>query len=715
MNRLVRASILATTALMAAPVAMAASGPALMPMPRAITAAEGTLAVDGEFAVRFSGCGNAAFLDRAAARLRSDVQRQTGRKTDPAKPVAVAVSCRGETLLADAGEGYRLTVGNDGVTIDADGPAGAVRAFATLRQLVGLAPGGIALAATRIDDAPRFAWRGVMLDVVRHFVTLETIKRQIDAMEKVKLNVLHLHLSDDQGFRVESRRYPKLTANGPFYTQAEIRDLIAYAAERGVRVVPEFDVPGHSRAIVDAYPEIGIKGKPTGFGMDVALNPGKPETYRFIEGLFGEMAALFPDRYFHIGGDEVAKGIWDNDPAVAALKAREKLADTAAVEHYFHHRVQAIVRKLGKTMIGWEEVAHSGLPTDTVVHAWQTSNATADAVAKGYPTIVSAGYYLDLLMPAEFSYTKDPADSDSAGLAPDFAEALRKKSPLLANIVTDALIAFPRPPLTAGQESKILGGEGALWAETATDELVDDRLWPRAAALAERFWSPREVRDVPDMYRRLALVQGQLSATGLQDRAIRARMAMRLSPGNPAPVETLLDVVGPVRNMAHNKQIKAVLAGKRIVQSFNELADAAPVDSLAAHRFTADARAYGAGDKAGLAALRAQLAIWRDNDARFAAAAKGRPLLEEALPTSKQVAELAAAGLAAIDAIEARRAPAPAALESWRRQLATLDTQEAASLRPLESFLSPQPPADLIVKLGPGIRTLVEAAAQQRR
>lgn len=713
MIRSVRALMLITASMLAAPVASAAEGAALMPLPRSMTPAQGALAVEGEFAVSFSRCGNAASMDRAAARLRADVLLQTGRTPDPAKPVAVAVTCRGDMLTADAGEAYRITVRQDGIAIDADGPVGAIRAFATLRQLVGLVPGAIRLSAVTIDDAPRFAWRGVMIDVVRHFVTIETIKRQIDAMEKVKLNVLHLHLSDDQGFRVESRRYPRLNANGPFYTQAEIRDLVAYAADRGVRLVPEFDVPGHSRAIVDAYPGIGVKGKPTGFGMDVALNPGKPETYRFIEGLFGEMAALFPDRHFHIGGDEVARGVWDDDPAVAALKAREKLADTAAVEHYFHHRVQAIVRKLGKVMIGWEEVAKSGLPTDIVVQAWQTSNATADAVANGYPTIVSAGYYLDLLMPADFSYTKDPADSDSAGLSPEFAEELRKKSPLLANIVTDALVAFPRPPLTAEQESRILGGEAALWAETATDEIVDDRLWPRAAALAERFWSPREVRDVADMYRRLAPVHDQLSATGLQDRAIRARMAMRLSPGGAASVTTLLDVVGPVRNMAHNKQIKAVLSGKRIIQSFNELADAAPVDSLVAHRFAADAKAYASGDKAGLAALRAQLAIWRDNDARFAAAAKGRPLLEEALPTSRQVADLAEAGLAAIDAIEAGRAPSPATLESWRGQLAALDAQEAASLRPLESFLTPQPPADLIVKIGPGIRTLVEAAAKQ--
>lgn len=714
MIRSARKAMLAMMAGLVAPAAMASEGPALMPYPISMVPAEGMLSVTGAFEVRFNGCGKGALLNRAAGRLRADVLNQTGLTLDPEKPVSVVASCRSDRVAADSGEAYRLTVAGDGVTINADGPMGVVRAFATLRQLVGLSSDEITLAAVRVDDAPRFRWRGLMLDVARHFSTVETLKRQIDAMEKVKLNVLHLHLSDDQGFRVESRRYPKLTAGGPFYTQAEMRDLIAYAAERGVRIVPEFDVPGHSRAIVGAYPEIGVKGKPTVFGVDVALNPAKAETYRFLEDLFGEMAALFPDRYFHVGGDEVAKGIWDNDPAVAALKARENLADTLAIERYFHHRVHTILAKLGKTMIGWEEVANSELSTDTVIQAWQTSNAMADAVAKGYSTIVSAGYYLDLLQPTEFSYAQDPADPVSAGLTPEFAESLRKKSPLLAAFITDAMIAFPRPPLTPEQEDRILGGEAPLWAETVTDELVDNRFWPRAAAMAERFWSPREIRDVDAMYRRLAVVQDQLSATGLQDRAIRARMAARLSPGNAAPVETLLDIVGPVRNMAHNQQVRAILAGKRVIQSFNKLADAAPVDSLVARRFAADAAAYAAGDKELLSSLRARLSQWRDNDALFADAAKGRPALEAAIPTSKQIAELAETGLAAIEAAEAGRPPAPDTLDLWRRQLATLDSQEAASLRPIEAVFMPQPPADLIVKLGPGLRILVDSAVAAR-
>jgi len=701
--------------LAAASPAMAAPEPALMPIPVSVVPGEGALAIAGPLAPRWSGCGDARWMDAAAARLRADIVRQTGLVFDGGAAVPVAVTCASADDAADKDEGYRLTVTAQGIAVDAQGRSGVLRAFATLRQLVGLSPQGISLAAVTIDDAPRFAWRGVMLDTARHFLGIATIKRQIDAMERVKLNVLHLHLSDDQGFRVESRRFPRLTAanGGAFYTQAQIRDLVAYAADRGVRIVPEFDVPAHTRAITQAYPEYGVQGKPGPLGIaDSALDPAAPGTYRFLGQLLGEMAALFPDPVFHVGGDEVPKGVWDGSPAVKALMAREKLKDARAVENYFHRRVQQILRRAGKKMIGWEEIAGGpGVAPDAIVQAWQTSNATADATAKGYRTVVSAGYYLDLLMPADFHYAIDPLDSAAAGLAPDFANGLRKMSPLLAGFVSDAMIAFPRPPLTPAQEKLVLGGEAPLWGEIVDDELVDQRLWPRAAAVAERFWSPRSVRDPADMYRRLGTVGDLLTADGLADRANIARMAMRLSPDAPEPVATLLSIVGPVRNMAHDHRIRAALAGRKIVQPLNALADAAPVDSIAARRFAAAALRYAKGERSLAPSLVAELTAWRDNDARFALAVAGRPMLEEARPVSMQIATLASAGLEAIAAIEAGRGFDPTRA---RAALDTLDQQEKTSWRPIESLLRPQPPADLIVKIGPGIRTLVDAAAATR-
>ena len=697
--------------------------PALMPLPRAVSAHAGALPLTGPLVPTWSGC-RSNVLDRAQARLQADIRQLTGAIFDPAAPVRLEISCNpgSGALVPDRHEGYRLTVTSDTIRIDADGPAGVLRAFATLRQLVLLKDGTAELARVSIDDAPRFGWRGVMLDVARHFIAVPTLKRQIDAMERVKFNVLHLHLSDNEAFRVESRRYPKLVSvasHGQFYTQAEIREIVAYAADRGILVVPEFDVPGHTRAIIEAYPEIGLRPvKPSAFAgpPDAALNPALPATYRFLDGLIAEMAALFPGPYFHIGGDEVSDAVWADSADVKALMAREKLATKKDVEGYFARRVIAMVRKAGKTAIGWEEVTEAGVPKDTVVQAWQTSNATVAAVSRGHRTIASAGYYLDLLMPADFHYAIDPLDPSAAGFTPEEAERGRKLSPIMAKVLTDALVAKPLPPLTPEQEKLVVGAETALWSELVTDEMVDARLWPRAAALAERFWSPESVRDPADMYRRLAIVQDQLTVSGLSDRANRMRMMLRLAPGQVDPVATLLDIVTPVRNMAHDHRILAALRGRRIVQPLNRLADAAPADSLTARRFAADARQFVNGDTAAAAGLRAQLTVWRDNDARFATVARGNPMLEPALPTSATIAELAAVGLDAMQAIVDDKPLSAATLAKAETLLAQRAKEEAASSKPLFSFIQPQPPADLIIAITPGIRTLVEAArAADRR
>ena len=692
----------------------ACAAPALMPLPvSAVPNGTGVLRIEGPLMAEWQGCGDAAVLDRAAARLGGDIQRQTGLVFDPAKPIAVRATCGSSQEGADRGEAYRLTVGSEGVAIEADGPTGVLRAYASLRQLAGLSPAGIAIAHQTITDAPRFAWRGVMLDPARHFISVATLKRQIDAMERLKFNTLHLHLSDDQGFRVESLRYPKLNADGEYYRQSEIRDLVAYAADRGVRIVPEFDVPGHSRAIVTAYPEVGTFSKTMFLGQpEVALNPASEKTYRFLERLFGEMAPLFPDPHFHIGGDEVSKTVWADAEDVKALMARENLADSKAVEAFFLRRAAGIVRRLGKTVIGWEEVSGAGLPKDSIVQAWQTSNAMADATAKGHRTIMSAGYYLNLFMPADYHYGIDPAATAAAGLTPEHAKALRGLSPLLANFVTDALVDFPHAPLSAEQEKLLIGAEAPLWGEIATDELIDHQLWPRAAALAERFWSPASVTDAPDMYRRLAVVSAQLTVSGLDDQANRQRIAARIVPDDNGAVTDLLAITGPVRNMAHDHRIKAMLAGQRIVQPLNALADTAPVDSLVARRFADEAKRYVAGERALGAPLKAQLGDWRANEARFGAIATGNPMLEPARPTAALIAAIAAAGLDALEALETGRPLTAAQVENAKELLAQLEKDEAASWRPFDSFLRPQPAADLIVKIGPGIRTLVEAAAK---
>ena len=686
---------------------------ALMPYPKLVSpAGSRQWEVNGLLTAKWAGCGSIAPLQRAEQRLNRDIEKQTGLMLNAAKPSVMQVKCQSTDWKVDAGENYRLSVSAEGISIAAQGPVGVLRAFATLRQLVAFSTQKILIPYQTIDDSPRFSWRGILLDPARHFLAVSTVKRQIDAMELVKLNTLHLHLSDDQGFRVESLRYPKLNAQGEFYTQSEIRDLVDYANDRGVIVVPEFDLPGHSLALISAYPQVGIIPKDAILPGSGVLDPASEQTYSLLDGLLTEMAHLFPDPHFHMGGDEVADGAWKDLPDVKALMVKEKLADQHAVQSYFERRVISLLLRVGKVPIGWEEVLKGGVPAGVVVEAWQTSNVMAASTAAGHKTIMASGYYLNLLMPADYLYEDDPAATTGTGIAPELAEPLRKKSPLIAHILTDALVDFPHPPLTADQEKLLVGGEASLWGEIVTDDLVDHVLWPRAAVIAERFWSPASLTDVRSMYQRLAVVSDQLSVCGLQDRASEARMSERLAPGQSDPVATLLSVTGPVRNFTHDHRIRAMLAGKQVVQSFNQPADAAPVDSLTARQFFYQVQNYLGGQRSLAKPLRAQLTMWQENDARFQKVAAGNASLEPALPTAAQIALLAQAGLKALAALESATTLATPDQEKANALLKEVAAQEAASWIPLDAFLHPQPPADLIVKIGPAIQLLVDAAAR---
>lgn len=714
---LTRACLLA--ALWGAAAAMAA--PALLPKPKSAELGDPALVLAGAFDIQWSNCRSGA-LERATQRFSADMNKRSALQLPATKPVRLQISCRanGENLI-DSGEAYRLTVDGDRINLAAEGPAGVLRGLATLRQLGGQSKDGFALSAAKIDDAPRFAWRGLMIDTARHFISLPTLKRQIDAMERVKLNVLHLHLSDNEGFRVESKLYPKLTgvaSQGLFYTQAEIRELVAYAADRGVRIVPEFDVPGHAGAVLMAYPELGVASKlkadfTNSFQVFMlALNPASEQTYEFLTRLFGEMAALFPDRHFHVGGDEVAGNAWQ-DPAIEAFMKKQGLASKIELETYFHSRVHAILQQLGKTMIGWDEIAHGSIPKDVVVQAWRSSAQIANATARGHRVIVSAGYYLDFLETAAKHYAVDPLDLSAQGMTPEQFKEVHKH-PALALFVTDAMVIDPSARLDPKAEALIIGGEAPLWSELVTDEMVDGRLWPRAAAIAERFWSPAQVRDPVDMYRRLVIVQDQLRVLGLDDGANQQRMLARLAPGDSQPVQNFIDVLKTARHAALLRVIGLMLQGKTVPPlTFGGLADAASTDSPVARRFALDVDAYLNGDRALAAGLQAQLASWRENHVRFAQVAKGRPPLEAALPVSADVAMLAETGLAAIKAIEAQQKLPP---DVQRRAEALLSRQAAAASAAVPGILGllakTEPPVEyLLIAIAPGIGDLIKAAS----
>jgi hexosaminidase len=699
----------------------AAALTALMPQPRSIDFGDGWLQVKGAFRVEWRGYRNPV-LDRAVSRFQNDVARRTGLDVGRASGAPLRIDCGGEDrgyLTIDARERYSLAIKDDAVVLTADGPAGVLRGLATLRQSITNVSGGFAIPAMVIDDAARFVWRGVMIDVARHFYPLPTLKRQIDAMELVKLNVLHLHLSDNEGFRVESRLYPKLhVGSSPaFYSQAEIRELVSYAADRGVRIVPEFDVPGHSLSMLSAYPEYAsgqVEGRDYFSAMGSALNPAKPETFTFLDRPFGEMAGLFPDQYFHVGGDEISGADWKANTQVHDFMKANNLKTLHELESYFFDRLRKGVVASGKSVVGWEEVARSAIPDDVLVQPWRSSSAVARVTAQENRVIATCGYYLDKLWPGEDHYRVDPHDATGCGLTQEqFAEGKAKKLPHA--ILAEDQVSDPSLKLSPAQQALVLGGEAALWTEMVTEEMLDNRLWPGAAVIAERLWSPASVRDTGEMYRRLIVVHDGLRVAGLADDANRRRMAARLAPGESEPVALLLDLVAPVRNHAQNRMGTAMLKGKKPeLQEYNELADAASPDSLVARRFELDAERFVRGDRSGAAALKATLTSWRNNHDRFAAVAKGEPPLEAALPISADIAALAGIGLDAVAAIESGRAPGT----DWRGRAKELLDRQAAAEKASESIVQvitmEQPPADLLISITPGVRKLVEAAVSLR-
>jgi hexosaminidase len=246
------------------------------------------------------------------------------------------------------------------------------------------------LPAVTIRDQPRFRWRGLLIDVARHYQPIEVLKRNLDAMAAVKLNVFHWHLTENQGFRIESRKFPKLHqmgSDGLYYTQEQAREIVAYAAERGIRVVPEFDMPGHSTAWLVGYPELASLPGPYEIErragiFDPTLDPTREEVYKFLDSFMGEMAALFPDAYLHIGGDENEGKQWDRNPQIQAFMKEKGLKDNHALQAYFNQRLLKILQKHKKKMIGWDEILQPDLPRDVVIQSWRGPTALAEAARK---------------------------------------------------------------------------------------------------------------------------------------------------------------------------------------------------------------------------------------------------------------------------------------------------------------------------------------------
>ncbi|QMR76449.1 beta-N-acetylhexosaminidase [Enterobacter sp. RHBSTW-00175] len=392
----------------------------LMPWPAKVErpTTQGALVLSDNISVSVSGDD----LGDAVNRLRQRIALQTGwtlrpQAEKPDKPtihIDIAKKVKPQPL-PDSDESYTLKVDANGVNISANTRFGALRGMETLLQLIQNGPENTAIPWVTIEDAPRFPWRGLLLDSARHFIPLNDIKRQIDGMAAAKLNVLHWHLTDDQGWRFTSKRYPKLTqlaSDGQFYTPDQMREIVRYATDRGIRVVPEIDMPGHASAIAVAYPELMSAPGPYEMerhwgGLKPVLDPTKEATYSFAEAMVSELAAIFPDPYLHIGGDEVDDTQWKENAAIQKFMRDNKLADSHALQAYFNRKLETLLEKHHRQMVGWDEIFHPDLPKSILIQSWQGQDALGQVADKGYKGILSTGFYLDQPQSTAYHYRNE--------------------------------------------------------------------------------------------------------------------------------------------------------------------------------------------------------------------------------------------------------------------------------------------------------------------
>lgn len=656
----------------------------LMPVPAELSFHDGTLPIDPSFTVALSGQPDPR-LDRAAARLIERLSRQTGIQFFAGvggNPAGAVLEIHVEGAAAAIpqvveDESYSLDVTRDGARLHAATPYGALRGIETFLQLVETGVDGSLVRSATIQDAPRFPWRGLLVDVSRHWMPVDVIKRNLDAMAAVKLNVLHWHLSEDQGFRVESTRYPRLHelgSDGLFYTQNQIREVVAYAADRGIRVVPEFDMPGHTTSWFAGHPELASAPGPyqieRHFGVfDPTMDPTKEEVYDFLDAFIGEIAPLFPDPFWHIGGDEVTGRQWDRSRHIQDFMRRNDLEDNHELQAHFNRRLYEILAKHGKQMVGWEEIRAPGFPQDIVVQSWRGEESLAEAVRLGYDVILSRGYYLDLILPASQHYGVDPLGTVAASLTPE-------------------------------QQARVLGGEACMWAEFVSAENIDSRIWPRAAAIAERFWSPRTVTDVDDMYRRLEAVSQWLETVGVTHRKSYPIMLQRLTGEGGGddpiePLEVLADVVEPIKEYRRhrNRDYTSATPLVRLVDAARPESDVARHFNRAVEEFLADSSHVTRRDE-----IQNWLATWRDHHQRLAPIIARSTDLREIGPLSRTLAELGEIGLETLAEIEGTATASPG--DHTER----LEVLERAS----------EPVAELDLMVVEGVRKLVEAAQLAR-
>ncbi|HJS22241.1 MAG TPA: family 20 glycosylhydrolase [Steroidobacteraceae bacterium] len=522
----------------------------VIPLPQEVTATSGAFTLRDGAPVIFAPDPESERIARYFTEL---VARSANLRLEPAAAgaanTAAAIDLRLEAVegVADE-EGYSLHVSPERIVVSARSPRGLFYGTITLWQLITAATAanyGISLESVTINDRPRFKWRGLMLDVARHFMAPDLVKQMIDWMALHKLNTLHWHLTDDQGWRIEIKEYRRLTEVGAwrvpagaagtdpasggvrryggFYTQDEVRDIVRYAAERYITVVPEIEMPGHAQAAIAAYPQFGSLGDSPrvspDWGIHTYLFNVEEDTFAFLESVLTEVMALFPSPYIHVGGDEAAKDQWQAAARVQMRMRELGVADETALQGYFVHRIDQFLRSKGRRLIGWDEILEGGLPADAAVMSWRGMDGGREAARQGHDVVMA---------PAPDLYF-DHLQSDAADEPPG-----RPGTESLADVYS--FEAVPED-LTAEQASHILGVQANLWTEhVRTPERVQHMVFPRLAALAEVAWSPQQRRDWRGFLARMPDQLDRYRALGIQyaQSAFKVAIAPDYNPATEA-------------------------------------------------------------------------------------------------------------------------------------------------------------------------------------
>lgn len=618
----------------------------LMPWPQKVALKSGNFTLSSTFKVNVTGQPNqrifgavSTFLRRLDGRTGLFFKQGFVTSTNEFPEAQLQINCeKAGNIGLYEDESYQLTIQSNAISINASSDLGALHGLETLLQLLQNNATSFYFPNVSITDMPRFTWRGLMIDVARHFQPVDVIKRNLDAMAAMKMNVFHWHLVDDQGWRIEMKKHKILTdkaSDGLFYTQEEIKGIVKYAADRGILVVPEIDVPGHASAILTAFPEIGSKVVTINKGSSETtqkasglvtysiernagiftptLDPSNPRTYQLLSEIFDEVCPLFPGKYFHIGGDENEGKDWDTNPKIQEFMKKNKLANNHELQTYFTMKLIPMLKKHQKELMGWEEIMTANMSKEAIIHSWKGPNegvaagSSLIAAAKnGYKTVLSNGFYVDLVQGVENHYLNDPMPKNTT--------------------------------FSSEEKARILGGEATMWSELVPPETIDSRIWPRTAAIAERLWSDGNVTDLVSMRKRLKVVSFRLEELGITH--IRNKEVLLRNIGNnqnTAALQTFSAVCEPLKIYSRN----AGGTEYQMYSPFTLFADACTPDAEDALAFNQLIAEYVKNkDVSSEAAIILFLKKWIQNHKDIEVLSQNAPLVQPLLPLSKALHDL---------------------------------------------------------------------------